>query len=189
MEAAGYGNCEGFPNLDIVTYIGAGDWAEFWAAAAEEYLGCPPDLFTVEQVEFTVLLEIIESSTPTQDRPNAWTLGWGPDYGDANNWVGDVLSCESANDFMRPCSEIDDMINEAARSNDVAARDQLYFEIENAFFGEEGAFPIVPIFMDSSFRLVKPWYTGPFDTDGLFGGAHWDARSIDMAAKNKARGN
>jgi oligopeptide transport system substrate-binding protein len=188
LAEAGYPNCEGFPNVDIVTYQGAGTWAEFWAAAAEEHLGCSPDVFTIEQLEFSVLLEVIDADNPTQDRPNAWTLGWGPDYGDANNWVNDVLSCTSDNAFLRPCTETDDLIDAAARASDPAERDALYREIEEAFFGPAGEQPIVPIFLRAAFTLVKPWYTGPFDTDGLFGGAHWDARNIDWAAKVAARG-
>ncbi len=188
LEEAGYPGCEGFPALDIITYTGAGTWAEFWAAAAERELGCDPGLFNVEQLEFSVLLEIIDPETPVQDRPNAWTLGWGPDYGDANNWVNDVLSCEGDNAFMRPCTETDELIEQAARESDPAVRDELYAEIEEAFFGEEGEFPIAPIYLRSGYILVKPWYTGPFETDGLFGGAHWGSRSIDMAAKLAARG-
>ena len=89
---------------------------------------------------------------------------------------------------MRPCTATDDLINAAARETDPAARDQMYREIEEAFFGAEGEFPIAPIFMRLDYALNKPWYTGPFDTDGLFGGAHWDAYNIDMAAKLEARG-
>jgi oligopeptide transport system substrate-binding protein len=188
MAEAGYPNCEGFPNVDIITYTGAGTWAEFWAAGAEEFLGCDPALLNVEQLEFSVLLEIIDPDTPVQDRPNAWTLGWGPDYGDANNWVNDVLSCQGDNAFIRPCTEVDDLIEEAARESDPARRDELYAEIEEAFFGEEGEFPIAPIFLRSGYSLFKSWYEGPFETDGLFGGAHWDSRSVDMAAKLAARG-
>jgi oligopeptide transport system substrate-binding protein len=188
LEAAGYPNCEGFPTVDMATYTGAGNWADFWAAAAEEYLGCDPALFNVEQLEFSVLLEIIDADTPSQDRPNAWTLGWGPDYGDANNWVNDVLSCTADNAFLRPCTEVDDLINQAAQESDPAVRDQLYAEIEDAFFGVEGDYPIAPIFMDTGFVLIKPWYTGPHESDGLFGGAHWGAFSIDMAAKLAAQG-
>jgi ABC-type oligopeptide transport system substrate-binding subunit len=188
LEAAGYPNCEGFPAIDMIAYQGAGTWAEFWAAAAEEYLGCDPALLSVEQLEFSVLLEVVSPDTPTQDRPNTWTLGWGPDYGDANNWVNDVLSCTAENAFLRPCTEVDDLINQAARESDPAVRDQLYAEIEEAFFGAEGEFPIAPIFLRSGFSLFKSWYTGPFETDGLFGGAHWGAPSIDMAAKLAARG-
>jgi oligopeptide transport system substrate-binding protein len=188
LEAAGYPNCEGFPNVDIVTYQGAGTWADFWAASAEEHLGCDPALLNVEQLEFSVLLESYDPNVPTQDRPNAWTAGWGPDYGDANNWVNDVLSCTAENAFLRPCTEVDDLINQAAQESDPAVRDQLYAEIEEAFFGAEGESPIAPVYLRSFFTLVKPWYTGPFESDGLFGGAHWGAYSIDMAAKLAARG-
>jgi oligopeptide transport system substrate-binding protein len=188
LELAGYPNCEGFPAIEIVTYSTAGVWADFWASGAEEHLGCDPSLLSVESLEFSVLLEVYSADTPTQDRPNAWTAGWGPDYGDANNWVNDVLSCTADNDFLRECGEIDDLIDEAARETDPATRTELYAEIENAFFGEEGIVPIAPIYLRSSFVLFKSWYTGPFTTDGLFGGAHWGARSIDMAAKLAARG-
>jgi oligopeptide transport system substrate-binding protein len=188
LAEAGYPNCEGFPNVDIVTWSGGDTWTEYWAAAAEEHLGCDPDLFTVEQLAFEVMLELISADTPTQDRPNAWTLGWLPDYGDANNWVGDVLACNSDNAFLRPCSEIDDLIEAAARESDPAIRTQLYRDIEEAFFGLNGEYPIAPIFMQVSFSLIKPWYTGPFETDGIFGGAHWDTRNIDMSAKLAARG-
>jgi oligopeptide transport system substrate-binding protein len=188
IEEAGFPNCEGFPNVEIVTYQGAGDWAEFWAAGAEEHLGCDPNIFNVEQLEFSVLLEVIDADTPTQDRPNAWTLGWGPDYADANNWVNDVLSCTSDNAFLRECTAVDDLINEAAQESDSERRTELYAEIEEAFFGPDGEHTIAPIYLRSGYTLVKPWYTGPFTTDGLFGGAHWGSRSIDMAAKLAARG-
>ncbi len=188
LAEAGYPGCEGFPNIDIVTYTGAGTWAEFWAAGAEEHLGCDPALFNVEQLEFSVLLESYDPETPTQDRPNAWTAIWGPDYGDANNWVNDVLNCEADNPFLRECSEVDDLINEAARESDPARRDELYAEIEEAFFGEDGVYPIAPIYLRSNYALVKEWYDGPFETDGLFGGIHWSSRTLDMAAKLAARG-
>jgi len=188
MEAAGYPNCAGFPDVNIVTYTTAGDWGEFWASAAEEYLGCDPSLFTIEQLEFSVLLEITDANAPTEDRPNAWTLLWGPDYGDANNWVGDVLSCTVSNRVKRPCTEVDDLITEAATVSDPAERDQLYAEIEEAFFGSDGEFPIAPLYLRSDYVLFKSWYTCPFETDGLFGGQHWTAYSIDMAAKLAARG-
>ena len=60
MELAGYPNCEGLPALEIVAYQGAGTWAEFLAAGAERELGCDPNVLTVEQQEFSVLLETID---------------------------------------------------------------------------------------------------------------------------------
>jgi oligopeptide transport system substrate-binding protein len=187
LAAAGFPDCEGFPNINIVVDQGANTSAEFWAAAAEEYLGCDPALLNVEQLEFSVRLEVTDPDAPTDDRPNAWLAGWGPDYLDANNWVRDVLACTAENSFLRPCTEIDDLIDQASRAP-TAERDELYAEIENAFFGPEGEFPIAPLYLRSSYLLYKTWYTGPFETDGLVGGAHWGAYTIDMEAKLAARG-
>lgn len=187
LEAAGFPNCEGLPPLEIVAYQGAGTWAEFLAASAERELGCDPNILTVEQQEFSVLLETVDPRNPSEDRPNVWTLGWGPDYPDANNWVGDVLSCESENTFKRPCSEVDDLITQAAQENDPEARIELYYRIEELFFGPEGQHPIITLFMRLDYALTKPWVEGPFDTDGLFGGPHYDWRTIDQEAQMAAR--
>jgi len=187
MEAAGYPNCEGFPSVEMVAYTGAGTWAEFLSASVERELGCDPNLFTIEQQEFSVLLETVDKNNPPEDRPNMWTLGWGPDYADANNWVNEVLYCEGQNDFTRPCSEVDDLIIQAAQESDPEKRIELYYRIEELFFGPEGDQPIIPLFLRLDYSLVKPWYTGPFETDGLFGGAHWDWRSIDQEAQMAAR--
>jgi ABC-type oligopeptide transport system substrate-binding subunit len=189
MEAAGYPNCEGFPEYTMVTYQGASDWAEFMQNSAQNVLGCDPALMTIEELEFTVLLRTIRSDTPSIQRANMWTLGWGPDYPDAHNWVHDVLGCEAENPFLRPCSEaIDGVIDAASTEPNGPTRLQMYRDVEEAFFGPEGDFPITPLFMSIAISMVKPWYSGPFTTDGVFGGAHWNARTIDQAAQLAARG-
>lgn len=187
LARGGYGNCEGLPNITIATYTGAGPWAEFLVSSAEEYLGCDPTLFTIEQFEFSVLLEVIAPDVYGDERPNIFTLGWGPGYGDAHSWLTDVLSCTALNRFRRQCSSIDDLMDAAARSNDPEVRTMLYAEIEEGFFGVRGEYPIVPLFLRSDFVLIKAWYTAPFETDALFGGTHWNAQTIDMAAKLAAR--
>ncbi len=188
IEAAGYPNCQGLPPLEIVAYQGAGDWAEFLSAAVERELGCDANILTIEQQEFSVLLETIDPRNAPEDRPNIWTMGWGPDYPDANNWVGDVLNCEGENTFKRPCTEVDDLITQAAQETDQNARVEEYYQIEDMFFGQEGEYPIIPLYMQLSYALTKPWVTGPFDTDGLFGGPHYDWRTIDQASQLAARG-
>ncbi len=188
MEASGYPNCEGFPPVEIVTYSASAAWAEFLSASIERELGCDPNVFTIETQEFSVLLETVSYQNAPEDRPNMWTLGWSPDYGDANNWVNDVLNCESTNnDMKRPCSEIDDLISAAKSEQDNDKRVEMYYQIEEGFFGPDGLYPIIPLYMSLTFSLVKPWYTGPFETDGIFGGAHWDYRNIDQAAQMTAR--
>lgn len=190
MEAAGYPNCEGFPTVEVLTYQGAGAWAEFLAASVERELGCSPDVFNLEQQEFSVLLETTDPRNAPEDRPHLWTLGWGPDYPDANNWVFDAgyIACESDNNTHRPCTEIDDLISQAARETDPDIRKELYYQIEEMAFGPEGDHPLITLFMRIDYSLAKPWYTGPFGTDGLFGGQHWDWRNIDQEAQTAGRG-
>jgi len=188
IELAGYPNCEGFPTIEFIAQSGIGSWGECLAASVERELGCDPNIMTIEQQEFSVILETTSAQNATEDRPNIWTAGWGPDYPDANNWVNDVLSCEGQNDFKRPCTETDDLIQQAARESDPAVRQELYYRIEEQFFGEDGDFPIAPLFLRLDYVLIKPWYKAPVETDGLFGGAHWDWRTIDQEAQLAARG-
>jgi ABC-type oligopeptide transport system substrate-binding subunit len=189
LELAGYPNCEGFPDITVVVSSGDRSWAEFWAASAETYLGCDPAHINIEEMDFATLWQATSPDNPTEDRPNAWTLHWGAHYGDANAWVNEVLHCKtSRNPFKRDCTYTDDMITQAATSTDQDERAELYAEIEDEFFGPVvGEFPVVPLYMRSGYTLYKPWYTGPFETDGLYSGAHWGAYTIDMEAKLAAR--
>lgn len=187
MAAAGYPNCVGFPTIQIATYQGGEPWGAFLAAAAEEYLGCDGALFEVDTLEFAVLLDAINPNISTENRPAVWTLGWVADYPDAHNYVHDVFARTVANTMPRACTEVDDLMEKAARETDYLVRNDLYRQIEAAFFGYEGEFPIVPIFLGIAHYLTQPWLTGPFDTR-LFGLAGFDAYTIDMVAKLAARG-
>jgi oligopeptide transport system substrate-binding protein len=189
MEAAGYLDCTNFPSITILTYAGATDWAEFLQNQVQTNLGCDASLINVEEAEFSVLLKSIKPDVPTPQRPNMYTLGWNADYPDANNWMRDVLSCKAENDFKRPCTDVDKLIDDAMLETDPKTRDQMYRDIEMAFFGQDGEFPMAPLYVGVEAGLVKPWYKGFFQTDGLFGGDHWDARQIDQEAQLAARGN
>jgi oligopeptide transport system substrate-binding protein len=187
LALAGYPNCEGMPAIEYAS-PGVGGWGEFLVAAAERELGCSPDIFTLETMDWTVFLEMIDPQSAPEDVPNIWGgSGWLPDYGDANNWVGDVLSCEAENSFRRPCGEVDDMIRQAAREADPDTRIELYYRIEEMFFGPEGEFPIIPVFSSLLMTLKQPWADAPLATDALFGGQHYDWRSIDPVAQAAGR--
>ncbi|HEX3050856.1 MAG TPA: peptide ABC transporter substrate-binding protein [Aggregatilineaceae bacterium] len=185
LEAAGYPNCEGFPAIDIAAYTNTGNWAEFFAAAVVDVLGCDPNLITFREQEFTTLIDAI---APTHsDRPNLWTMNHLPDYPDANNGLGDILACEGENQMLRPCAEVDDLITQAAREPDPDTRVELYYTIEAALFGPEGEQPIIPLFLEMNYILHQPWLTGPFDTDAIFSGIHYSYYFIDQAAQLAAR--
>ena len=179
MEAAGYPNCEGFPQISFIAYSGEStkNWIEFAQANFSEVLGCPPETFQLEQLPFSELLSATGRDVDDADAPHMWTLGWGPDYADENNWVGDVLWCENDNRFKRSCTEVDDLIVEAREESDQARRIELYAEIEEAFFGPEGEVPMMPIFLRIGFVAVHSWYDF---TPALFGGNQIRNYTIDQ---------
>ena len=187
MEAAGYPNCEGFPQVSLLGYSGAATlaWIEFAQAGWSEVLGCDPSLIQIEQQSFADLLATTDASVPDEEAPHMWTLGWGPDYGDENNWVGDVLWCDQLTRQKRECNEIDDMIVQAREEADPAKRIELYAQIEEAFFGPEGEVPFFPIFVRIAYQGNHSWFDY---TPALFGGDQWYNYNIDVEAQAAARG-
>ena len=114
-----------------------------------------------------------------------WTLGWGPDYGDENNWVGDVLHCDLTTRMRRTCNETDDLIIQAREESDPETRIALYRQIEENFFGPEGEVPMFPIFVRIAFVARHSWFDR---TDALFGGQQWYNYTLDAAAQAAAQG-
>jgi oligopeptide transport system substrate-binding protein len=187
LEAAGYPGCEEFPNVSLMTFPGAGSRSdvEFAIGQWQEHLGCDPNAFLIEQLPFAEMLAAIAASTPDEDAPHMWTIGWAPDYADENNWVGDVLWCRAQRGSKRTCNEIDEKIVAAREEADPARRVEMYREIEEAFFGSEGEFPFMPTYLRISYTAVHSWFEGTF---AQFGGAQWYNYSIDQQAQLAARG-
>jgi oligopeptide transport system substrate-binding protein len=181
LAEAGYPNCEGFPQISLLGYSGQStlNWIEFAQANWSENLGCSPDLITIEQQSFAELLAT--TKLDDEEAPNMWTLGWGPDYADEQNWVGDVLHCDNTSErIRRTCNEIDDMIVQARESSDPAERTALYAEIEDAFFGYEGETPFMPLYVRIAFQATHSWLDR---TPALFGGDQWYTWNIDQDAQ------
>ena len=187
LAEAGYPNCEGFPQVTLLGYSGQStlNWIEFAQANWEEVLGCPADVIKIEQQPFRELLAATSGDTPDEEAPHMWTLGWGPDYADENNWVGDVLWCENPdNRQKRECNEIDDMIVAAREEPDPAKRIEMYRQIEDMFFGYEGEVPFFPQFVRIAFVAEHSWLDR---IPALFGGEQYYNWSIDQAAKQAAQ--
>ncbi|MDH3943028.1 MAG: peptide ABC transporter substrate-binding protein [Anaerolineae bacterium] len=182
LSDAGYPGCEGFPQVTLIGYSGASTlaWIEYAQANWSENLGCSPDLIQIEQLSFGDLLAATTASTPTEDRPHMWTLGWGPDYSDENNWVGDVLWCEGGTRTKRPCTVMDDLIVQAREEPDPDVRIDLYRQIEEGFFGPEGEFPFAPIFLRIAYTARHSWLSR---IPALFGGEQWYTWVIDQDAQ------
>jgi oligopeptide transport system substrate-binding protein len=184
LAAAGYPNCEGFPQISLLGYSGqdALDWLEYAQGQWETNLGCSADLIQIEQQDFNELLVATSEETPDKETPHIWTLGWGPDYPDENNWVGDVLWCGNAvNRQKRQCSEADDLILEAREEPDPDRRIELYRQIEEMFFGPEGEYPIAPIWVRIAYLAEHNWLKDRMPA--LFGGQQYYHWTIDQDAK------
>ena len=187
LAAAGYPNCEGFPQVTLLSFSGQStlNWIEYAQAQWEEELGCSADLIQIEQLSFNELLAATSADTPDAESPHMWTAGWGPDYADENNWVGDVLWCGNPdNRQKRECGEVDELIIEAREESDPQRRIELYREIEEMFFGEEGEYPFFPIFLRIAFVAEHSWLDR---IPALFGGQQFYHYVIDQDAKLAAR--
>ncbi|HZD11661.1 MAG TPA: peptide ABC transporter substrate-binding protein [Candidatus Binatia bacterium] len=186
LADAGYPDCEGFPTVTLLGYSGQNtlDWIEYAQGQWEENLGCSSDVIQVEQQSFAELLDATAADAPDAEVPHMWTLGWGPDYADENNWVGDVLWCESDNRSKRACTELDDLIVEARLEQDADARTELYRQIEEGFFGPEGETPFFPIYLQIQYQATHSWMN---QIPALFGGQQWYNWTIDQEAKQAAQ--
>lgn len=172
LAQAGYPNCAGLPTVNIMGYSGqtTTDWLNFVKDQWVNNLGCDPAAIQIQQVSFEELLQATDLDTPDNQAPHMWTLGWGPDYADANNYVGDILHCMRDNRTKRTCNAIDTLIEQARAETDPATRIPLYAQIEDGFFGTAGEFPIAPLYSRSNSVARHDWLVR---IPVLFGGEQW----------------
>jgi oligopeptide transport system substrate-binding protein len=173
FEAAGYPNCQGFPQVTLWVYQGKLT-SEFKDAIRdwERKLGCP---------EGTI--QIDTSLGPEIDLMYA---GWVSDYPDEHNYIGAVLNCEFPTYIMeRTCNEIDDWIAQAAQEINPQKRIEWYARIEEAFFGEEGEFPLIPIMWSARHFADHTWL---HRTQPKMGKEQFYLWTVDMEAKLAATG-
>jgi oligopeptide transport system substrate-binding protein len=184
LALGGYPDCEGFPQVTLLGYSGEHtlNWIEFAQAQWEENLGCSASLIQIEQQTFADLL--IATKTDDDEAPHMWTLAWGPDYADENNWVGDVLDCNIEVRMHRECSEVDDLVEEARFEPDPEKRKELYRQIEDMYFGYEGEVPFFPIYVEIAYTAEHSWLDR---VRALFGGEQYYNWSIDQAAQLAAQ--
>jgi ABC-type oligopeptide transport system substrate-binding subunit len=186
LAASGFGDCRLLPPLRIL--VSSSDLAlqqvelirDMWM----EELGCLESQFTIEQAQFGALLANTQANA--QDRPDMWELGWASAYPDENNWVGEVIHCtESENRQRRPCSQIDDIIRQAAVLDAQDGRVDLYRQIERALFGEGGELPLIPLFVRAEYALRQGWLNY---RPAPFGGEQYDTYFVDAGVKELERG-
>ena len=151
-------------------------------------LGCDTTQFQIEQVKFGELLARTTADAGA-DRPDIWDLGWVSVEADVHDWYASVIHCrEGENRPKRPCSEIDDLIDQAAITFDPDARAAIYREIENGLFGNNGWSPFVPLYVSATYQLEQNWIRHiSDDNNGDYirsGQLHFDEWQINQVLKD-----
>jgi oligopeptide transport system substrate-binding protein len=124
------------PHKDIATAVQA-QWDQLGISA------------TLKQQEWAQYLEFL--GPPPNSAVDVYRLGWIWDFPDAINGL-ELWTCDSGNNNTNYCDKaFDDLVAEAKATEDEAARTELYGQLEDMLFGEDGALPITPIY----------WYTYP----------------------------
>ncbi|HSH00961.1 MAG TPA: peptide ABC transporter substrate-binding protein [Anaerolineae bacterium] len=182
MAASGFGDCRLMPPIRYM--ITASDialqQAELIQEMLKDTLNCTEDQIIIEQVRFGILLANTRIDAGAR-RPDMWDLGWESQYPDPHNWLSDVLHCEdSENRPNRPCGQADELIRRANDTVPFDERANIYRQVETLFFGEDGIYPVAPLFVRGEYWLRQVWLSYPATS---FGGEHFDMYVIDTNLK------
>ncbi len=91
----------------------------------------------------------------TQDPFSIFRLGWGADYPHPNNFLTDLISCDSGNNNMGYCNPaVDALLAEAASKATLAEQVPLYNQAQEMVMADA---PLIPQTFGARFSLKKPW--------------------------------
>jgi oligopeptide transport system substrate-binding protein len=110
----------------------------------------------IAELGIEVQLTSQEFAVYLQERENfpIWRAGWGADYFDAANFIGDVFKSTSQNnDTWFVSEEMDSLIDQAALETDPEVRRDLYAQAEQILVYEGAA--IIPLYWGTEINLVK----------------------------------
>lgn len=109
-------------------------------------------------------------------------MGFERDIPDEDVWIS-MRHCE---DSFIPygCSEIDGKIVQTRTEISVSDRKELYREIEEAFWGEAGSFPVAPIYSPISLIAKQDWFE--YVQSDYFEYDDFSRISVDLEAKEAA---
>jgi oligopeptide transport system substrate-binding protein len=110
----------------------------------------------IEELGIEVQLTSQEFAVYLNERENfpIWRAGWGADYFDAANFIGDVFKSTSQNnDTWFVSEEMDSLIDQAALLTDPEERRELYAQAEQILVYEGAA--IIPLYWGTEIGLVK----------------------------------
>ncbi len=185
MNASSFRNCKLLPPITFL--VSTADLSLLQAELIRDMWGdeldCDDLNIQIEQVSFG---ELLASTAPdASERPDLWELAWPTYSPDAHNVLFEVFHCnEGENRQNRPCSDEDDLLRQASVTPNIDDRRGLYREVENLFFGEDGAFPAIPLYVRGNYSIVQSWLTFK---PALSGGKQFDTYKIDEELKRLER--
>jgi oligopeptide transport system substrate-binding protein len=194
LAEAGYPDGEGLGEIILMHNVSEAHAkiAQAVAAMWKETLGVD---VRIETQEWKVYLQTLKKTTPVEDVPHVYRLGWCSDYPDENNWVHEVFNTEvGANRARRGCvdsncsevqpTKFDELTTQAAQESDPEKRKELYREAERILSEEEAA--VAFIYHYTRITMTKPWVTVRYEPP--LGGAPIKDWRIDVEAKAAATG-
>ncbi|MDX2074974.1 MAG: peptide ABC transporter substrate-binding protein [bacterium] len=185
MALSPYADCQNLPEVKMTVFRGAGSWGTYVVSQWVDLFGCDLARFTINEIGFNELLTLVNPiRTAAEERPNMFTMGWGADYADADSYAS-FIECGINNFFVRGCTSVDEQIAQARRVADVEERTALYTQIEEALFGVDGEFPLMPLYNRKRFILAQTWVMGAFTTDGRVGAVNYDAYTVDVKVRGE----
>ncbi len=181
LANAGYEECDGLPEQVrlIVDYTEQSQAiARFLVRAWMGELGCDGTMFYIREKPFDYVLSVARGDvTIDYAREHVWLVSWSADYWDAANWLADTLHCEyGAFDLGAECGEVDSLLDEAGMIGATATRSLLYARVEEMLFGDDGTYPVVPLYVATVPTARQSWLTGPLP----HGPVWWGGWYLDM---------
>jgi oligopeptide transport system substrate-binding protein len=117
----------------------------------------------IKQQEWAQFLEFI--GPPPDKSIDVFRLGWIADYPDAMNFL-ELWKCDSGNNSTNWCDkEYDQLVEQARQTADNEERYDLYAQLEQKMFGDDGAVPLAPIYFYTNSTLERPSIQDTFNVN------------------------
>lgn len=166
LADAGYRGCVRLPQITLVImeseqYQALGEaLVKTWT----EVLGCPEGVFKLGSMPGSDIQAILTRPPDTRQTRRAGVvfLEWQADYPDAYHWLADIFGCrevfpDAYLSQSRTCIEGDQALMQAATTLDPELRAASYRSIDEAFFGQEGELPVIPLYYYARAVAIQPW--------------------------------
>lgn len=185
LAAAGYPNCTDFPTIDVSSWSSQLNTTLVpliltqWSAV----LGCSVETWQIHACGSATAPCHTIPGGDAHLRLRNWTFT----YPDRQNGMSEIFSCVRGQEspyYRQTCQLVDAWIAAAAATPDPSQRQALYQQIETAFFGPDGEFPIVPLFARTIYLARQDWLTYTYNP---YGAQQWYNWSVDAANQSRAR--